>query len=161
MIEKNINITYQEFDSLNELTKQDIEIVKSAEKNLVNSYSPYSLFKVSSLILFETGETVLGTNQENGAYPSGLCAERVAIFSAKSTYPNKNIDTIVIVTEQGNPTPFSPCGGCRQVLMEYEMAQKKPIRAILKSGDSKVWIFDSISSFLPFAFNADHILKKV
>jgi cytidine deaminase len=161
VIEKNINITYQEFDSLNELSKQDIEIVKLAEKNLVNSYSPYSLFKVSSLILFETGETVLGTNQENAAYPSGLCAERVAIFSAKSTYPNKTIDTIVIVTEHSNPTPFSPCGGCRQVLMEYEMAQKKPIRAILKSGNSKVWIFESISAFLPFAFKADHILKKV
>ncbi|MGE0561725.1 MAG: cytidine deaminase [Flavobacteriales bacterium] len=160
MIEKKINITYHEYNSLEELNQNDIDLVLVAEKNLVNSYSPYSLFKVSSLVRFKTGETVLGTNQENAAYPSGLCAERVAIFSAKSTYPNKNIDTIVIVTEQGNPTPFSPCGGCRQVLMEYEMAQKKPIRAILKSGNSKVWIFESISAFLPFAFNADHILKK-
>ena len=160
MIEKKISISYQEYNTLSELSKADVALVLAAEKNLANSYSPYSLFNVSSLIRFETGEIVLGTNQENAAYPSGLCAERVAIFSGKSTYPNKNIDTIVIVTEQGNPTPFSPCGGCRQVLMEYEMAQKKPIRAILKSGDSKVLIFDSISSFLPFAFNADHILKK-
>lgn len=159
-VEKNINITYQEYNSLSELSQEDIAIVEAAERNLVNSYSPYSLFKVSSLIRFQTGEIVLGTNQENAAYPSGLCAERVAIFSAKSTFPNKSIDTIVIVTEQNNPIPFSPCGGCRQVLMEYEMAQKTPIRAILKSGNSKVWIFNSLESFLPFAFKADHILKK-
>ena len=95
MIEKNISISYQEYNTLSELSKADVDLVLAAEKNLANSYSPYSLFKVSSLIRFETGETVLGTNQENAAYPSGLCAERVAIFSGKSTYPNKNIDTII------------------------------------------------------------------
>lgn len=157
---KNIKISFSEYKSLNELSEQERDLVNKTELNLINSYSPYSLFKVSSLVYFEDGTYVLGTNQENAAYPSGLCAERVAVYSAKSNYPEKKIKLITIVTEQGNEFPFSPCGSCRQSLMEYEMTQKSPIQVILKSGNSKIWKFSSISDLLPFAFEAEEILKK-
>jgi cytidine deaminase len=160
MINKKIEIKFKEYSGLNTLSDQDATLIKMADKNLVNSYSPYSQFKVSSLILLEGNINVLGTNQENAAYPSGLCAERVAVFSAKSTYPNKKIEKVIIVTEQGNEFPFSPCGSCRQALMEYELNQKSPIEVILKSGNSKVWVFESIKDLLPFAFDAEDILKK-
>ena len=160
MKETILNIKFTEYDNINELNVNDAQLIQSAEENLKNAYAPYSLFKVSSAIQLNNAKMVLGTNQENAAYPSGLCAERVAIFSAKSTYPNSTVETVVIVTAQGNATPFSPCGGCRQVLMEYELAQKKPIKIILKSGNSKIWIFNSVKDLLPFAFEADDILKK-
>jgi cytidine deaminase len=160
MINKKIEINFKEYSSLKDLSEHDFSLVEMAEKNLVNSYSPYSQFKVSSLILLEDNINVLGTNQENAAYPSGLCAERVAVFSAKSTYPNKKVLKVVIVTEQGNEFPFSPCGSCRQALMEYELTQGAPIEVILKSGNSKIWVFESIKDLLPFAFEAEDILKK-
>tara|TARA_R110001592_G_scaffold211623_2_gene463575 strand:+ start:5874 stop:6359 length:486 start_codon:yes stop_codon:yes gene_type:complete len=160
MINKKIEIKFKEYSDLKELAEQDASLIKLADENLINSYSPYSQFKVSSLILLEDNIKVLGTNQENAAYPSGLCAERVAVFSAKSTYPNKKIEKVIIVTEKGNEFPFSPCGSCRQVLMEYELKQKKTIEVILKSGNSKIWVFKSIKDLLPFAFEAEDILKK-
>ena len=160
MINKKIEIKFKEYANLSELNADDATLIKLADENLINSYSPYSKFKVSSLILLNDNFKVLGTNQENVAYPSGLCAERVAVFSAKSTYPNKKIEKVIIVTEQGNEFPFSPCGSCRQVLMEYELNQKEPIEVILKSGNSKIWVFESIKDLLPFAFEAEDILKK-
>ncbi len=160
MEKKILNIEYVEYSSLSELDSSEANLIVKAEKNLKNSYSPYSQFKVSSALRLNDGTIVLGTNQENAAYPSGICAERVAIFSAKSTFPDKNVKEIVIVTEESNPFPFSPCGSCRQVLMEYEMSQKESIRVILKSGDSKIWIFNSVKDLLPFAFDAEDILKK-
>ena len=161
MNKKNITIEFSEYASIHEgLEHNLILLIADAEKNLINSYSPYSKFKVSSAIKLANNEIILGTNQENAAYPSGLCAERVAIFSAKSTFPTQDILEIAIVTEQANPTPFSPCGACRQVLLEYEMLQKKPIKVVLKSGNSKIWVFNSIKDLLPFGFNASDILKK-
>ncbi|MCB9360895.1 MAG: cytidine deaminase [Flavobacteriales bacterium] len=160
MIDKKIEIKYKEYDTINDLSNLDFNLIKLTHENLGNSYSPYSQFKVSSLILLEDNIKVLGTNQENAAYPSGLCAERVAVFSAKSTHPNKKIEKVIIVTEQGHEFPFSPCGSCRQALMEYELNQKSPIEVILKSGNSKIWVFESIKDLLPFAFEAEDILKK-
>jgi cytidine deaminase len=157
---KTLNIEYKEFESINEVDNQTLELINEAERGLKNAYAPYSEFRVSSVCLLENGTTVHGTNQENGAYPSGLCAERVAIFSAKSSYPDQNIKKIVIVTEQGKDTPFSPCGGCRQVLVEYENTQNQPIEVVLKSGDSKIWQFKSVNDILPFAFNGSTLLKK-
>ncbi len=161
MNKKIVNIEFTEYISLQDgLDMNLVGLVKKAEKNLINSYSPYSQFKVSAALTLSNGEVVLGTNQENAAYPSGICAERVAIFSAKSAFPNQDVIEIAIVTEQSNPFPFSPCGACRQVLLEYEMLQKKTIKVILKSGNSKIWVFNSIKDLLPFGFDAADILKK-
>ncbi len=159
-MQKSIEINFKEYLKVEELPDNDQVLMEEAFQNLKNSYSPYSLFKVSSLVKMQNNINVLGTNQENAAYPSGLCAERVAAFSAKSTHPKLSIEKIFIVTEKGNEFPFSPCGSCRQALMEYELNQKTPIEVILKSGNSKIWVFKSIKDLLPFAFEAEEILKK-
>lgn len=159
-MKKNLTLSYTEYRDLSELTQDDIDLILKAENNLVNAYAPYSHFKVSAVVVFQDGTVFFGTNQENAAFPSGLCAERVALFSAKSNFPNKNVDSIFIVTEHQNEYPFSPCGACRQVLIEYELEQKQPIRVVLKSGNSKIWMFNSVKEILPFAFNGQERLKK-
>ena len=142
MNKKSLKIEFSEHDNLkNGLTDNVVELLDFADKNLKNAYAPYSNFKVSSALQLSNKQIVLGTNQENAAYPSGLCAERVAIFSAKSQYPNQKVEKLVITTEQSRETPFSPCGACRQVIAEYEHQQKRPIEIILKAGNSKVWVF--------------------
>lgn len=160
MSKKNINIEFSEYNSTEELPKGLKALVDETDKYLANAYAPYSNFKVASICELANGEIVFGTNQENAAYPSGLCAERVAIFAAKSKFPGVAIQRIVITTAVGNDLPFSPCGACRQVLIEYEHVQNQPIEVVLKSGNSKVWQFSAVADLLPFAFNASTILKK-
>lgn len=160
MIKKNITIFFNEYENdSTKISSKTKSLLIKAEENLHNAYAPYSNFKVSSAIRLKNGEIILGTNQENAAYPSGICAERVAVFYAGSTFPNEIIEEIAIVTETSNETPFSPCGACRQVLLEYEHKQKQPIRVVMKSGNSKIWCFDSISDLLPFAFDGSGLLK--
>ena len=160
MNKKSLNIEFVEYDSINGIDNELLGLIDLAEGNLNNAYAPYSNFKVSAVCKMSNNEIVSGTNQENGAYPSGLCAERVAVFAAKSQFPDQNIDKIVIVTEHSSQTPISPCGACRQVLIEYEITQNQPIELILKSGNSKIWHFKSIKDILPFAFDGATILKK-
>ncbi len=160
MNKKSLNIEFIEYDSTNGIDEDLLGLIDQAEGNLHNAYAPYSNFKVSAVCKMANGEIVSGTNQENGAYPSGLCAERVAVFAAKSEFPNQNIDKIVITTEHSSEQPVSPCGACRQVLIEYETTQNQSIELILKSGDSKIWHFKSIKDLLPFAFDGASILKK-
>ncbi len=160
MNKKSLNIEYVEYDSINGLDTDLLSLVHEADNNLKNAYAPYSKFKVSAVCMMANGEIIKGTNQENGAYPSGLCAERVAIFAAKSQFPDQNVDKIVITTEQTATEPVSPCGACRQVLIEYEVAQNQSIELIMKSGDSKVWQFKSVKDILPFAFNGEFLKEK-
>lgn len=160
MGKKTFNVEFDEYEGLNDLPKNTVSIIDKVESNLKNAYAPYSNFQVGAVCVLGNGELVFGTNQENAAYPSGLCAERVAIFSAKSQFPNQKVTKIVIATATSNNTPFSPCGGCRQVLIEYEQSQNQPIEVVLKSGESKIWIFKSVADLLPFAFNGGSILKK-
>lgn len=161
MNKKIVNIEFTEHENINDnLSDSTVKLVGLTDENLKNAYAPYSEFRVSSAVLLENEKVILGTNQENAAYPSGLCAERVAIFSAKSQFPNQKISKLVITTEQSRELPFSPCGSCRQVIAEYEHQQKSPIEIILKAGESKVWVFKSIQDLLPFSFDGDLLLKK-
>jgi cytidine deaminase len=160
MNKKSLNIEFVEYESTNGIDRDLLDLLTQAEDNLQNAYAPYSNFKVSAVCKMENEEIIAGTNQENGAYPSGICAERVAVFAAKSQFPDQNIDKIVITTEQSSEDPVSPCGACRQVLIEYEITQNQPIEIILKSGDSKIWHFSSVKDILPFAFDGSTILKK-
>ena len=100
MVKRSLNIEYFEFESCNGLNEELRKLVDEADSNLKNAYAPYSKFKVSAVCKLSNGEVIRGTNQENGAYPSGLCAERVAIFAAKSQFPDENVEKIVITTEQ-------------------------------------------------------------
>lgn len=143
-----------------ELTEGDAELLAAAENASRNAYAPYSQFFVGAALRLEKGDIILGTNQENVAYPSGLCAERVALFSASTNHPNEVVETMAITvntTKSKLTEPLSPCGNCRQVIMEYQNKQKKPIRLILGGQEDVVWIFEDSSALLPFGFEADYL----
>ena len=146
---------YQLFDSWQELNDSDKSLVNKAYSICEKAYAPYSKFKVGASVLLENGEIVLGNNQENIAYPSGLCAERVALFFVGANFPDLAIRTVCVVAE-GDLLPFdqilSPCGGCRQVMLESETRQKNPFRVILVIQNKRTIIFSSAKDLLPFAF---------
>lgn len=143
-----------------ELSADDLALLQQAEEASKNAYAPYSQFYVGAALRLDDGTIVLGTNQENVAYPSGLCAERVALFSASTNYPNKPIVSLAITVNTAKSAvsdPLSPCGNCRQVLMEYQHKQKQPIRLIMGAQGDTVWVFEDASVLLPFGFEADYL----
>ena len=154
-MEKQIIIKYSEFDSWKELADSEIKMVEKAHSMCEQAYAPYSHFQVGATLLLSNGEIVSGNNQENIAYPSGLCAERVALFFAGANFPTEKVESIVVVAK-GDLVSFdkllSPCGSCRQVLMESEMRQNKNIRVVLVSQNGRTTVFNSILDLLPFAF---------
>ncbi len=154
---RKINISFQlEERSKAELSDADKLLVESTEKFLSHAYAPYSKFSVSAAALLDNGIVVNGTNQENAASPSGLCAERTAVFFANSQYPECKVTTIAISAFfQGEiiANPITPCGSCRQVLLETENRQKSPIRVIL-AGKDNCFIINSIKDILPLNFDS-------
>lgn len=143
-----------------ELPESDLLLLKKAEEASKNAYAPYSQFYVGAALLLKNGTVVLGTNQENVAYPSGLCAERVALFAASTNYPNEPVEAMAITVNTSKSVvsdPLSPCGNCRQVLMEYQHKQQQPIRLILGAQGDTVWIFEDAAALLPFGFEADYL----
>jgi cytidine deaminase len=121
-----------------------------------NAYAPYSHFKVGAALLLENGTTVAGNNQENAAYPSGLCAERVAIFHAGATHPNKVVQALAITVKAADKTvntPVAPCGACRQALLEYEIKQDAPIAIYFRGETGPIYKVPSVASILPLAFD--------
>ncbi len=161
MKNKEFNIKYKElqYEDLKEIDKTLISKALDAAKN---AYAPYSHFRVGAAILLKDGLIVTGNNQENAAYPSGLCAERVALFYANANYPNTAVDSIIIVVIDHDdkivPQTISPCGSCRQVIAETEMRYKSDIRIILAS-EKHILEFSSISDLLPLSFNQQDLLK--
>lgn len=142
--------------SKSELTAPDRRLVESAEDFIEHAYAPYSKFSVSAAALLDNGVIVNGTNQENAASPSGLCAERTAVFYANSMYPQRKIVTLAIAAffeGQFVKNPITPCGSCRQVLLETEKRYKSPIRIIL-AGRDKCLIVNSVSDILPLNFDS-------
>ncbi|MDD4142159.1 MAG: cytidine deaminase [Bacteroidales bacterium] len=151
-----ISIGYTYYDSIDELSQEDRVLVQKAEEALKTSYSPYSEFSVGAAILVEGGDIVAGSNQENSVSPACMCAERIALFSAKVQYPDRKILAVAITAKTAKfeiEEPVSPCGGCRQAYIEAETRQQAPIRVILHSPVGKVVVFDSFASLLPFTFN--------
>jgi cytidine deaminase len=138
-----------------ELSAADRALVAEAREATRRSYAPYSRFSVGAAIALDNGETVVGCNQENAAYPSGLCAERTAAFYAHARYPEARFQTLAIAardtTGEFLKSPISPCGACRQVLLEYEKLAGSPVRVILV-GATECYIFPSVVSLMPFAF---------
>ena len=133
MKQKKITIPFIEYSSENELTKELQELAIAAKKASNTAYSPYSKFKVGAAVLLENGKIISGSNQENSAYPSGLCAERVALFYANSQHPKIAIKAIAIVAFHNNnelEQPVYPCGSCRQVIIESQSRQKNPIQVL-------------------------------
>lgn len=143
-----------------ELTPEEKQLVEVARQATFRSYSPYSHFSVGASVLLANGVILSGSNQENAAYPSGLCAERTVLFYANSQYPNQPITMMAIAarSEKGfTEIPITPCGACRQVLAETERRFEQSIR-ILLYGETETIIIDGVKDLLPFLFDED-ILK--
>ena len=155
MMEQKISIAYNRLEHWNELQEGDKELVLRAQEFCQSAYAPYSKFHVGAALRLKNGQIVAGSNQENVAYPSGLCAERVALFYAGANYPNEAVETLCIVAV-GDLVPIetilSPCGACRQVMVETEKRQNKPYRIILVSQNNVTIIFNSAADLLPLAF---------
>jgi len=153
-------ITYETYENINELSVEDKLLCIRAEEALQTSYSPYSKFKVGTAIKLADGEVILGSNQENVAYPSGLCAERVALFAIGSNKPNVVISTMAITAFTDNfdiKNPVTSCGACLQVMAEFEQKQKSPIAVIFYCLNGQVIKVNGIRSLLPFVFVEDRL----
>ncbi len=161
---KNIEITAKitEVSGLSELSNTEQNLVQNALDSAKKSYAPYSNFHVGTSILLENGKIINGNNQENAAYPSGLCAERVALFYASAHYPEVKIKTMVIVALKNNkltPKPVYPCGSCRQVMIENESRLKNGIKLILV-GEKNIHILENTSQLLPMGFDKSVLMGK-
>lgn len=154
-MKKQLKIDYEWLNHWKELPDSEYILIEKAYEASKDAYAPYSNFRVGAAVLLADGTIVKGNNQENIAYPSGLCAERVALFYAGANYPNTVVKTIVVLA-QGDLIAadecVSPCGSCRQVIAESESRQNEPIRIILVAQDGKTWIFNSIRDILVFPF---------
>lgn len=153
MKEFNINLKIHlcQFD---ELPEQERQLVETAIRATNHAYAKYSNFKVGAALQLSDGTVVVGANQENAAYPSGLCAERTAIFAAQAQYPDKPITMLAIAAQNESgmlKKPVTPCGACRQVMIEVEDRYQQPIK-ILLYGSSAVYVIDSAKDLLPLSF---------
>lgn len=143
----------------NELTAEDRELVEAAKEATRQSYAPYSGFRVGAALRLANGMMVTGSNQENAAYPSGLCAERVALFHAQHIYPDQPVRALAIAAFANGhfcTAPIAPCGACRQVMLEVEDRYKSPMR-ILLYGTQGIYAIDSVKTILPFQFVGDYL----
>jgi cytidine deaminase len=159
---KEINITTKlsVFETIEELTLERQNLMNQAIEIRKKAYAPYSKFRVGAAILLDNGQVVLGSNQENAAYPSGLCAERVAIFFAGANYPEAKILKIAITATSDltpNTTPIPPCGSCRQSIAEYEFKQEMPIEMFFMGEKGMVYMSNSLKNLLPFTFDKNFL----
>lgn len=160
-MEKKFEFEYEVYNDISELKKDDVELLIRARAVTKQAYAPYSNFFVGTVAKMTTGQTVAGTNQENASYPVGICAERVLLGTAATLYPGISIDTMAISYDSKkvkSDHPISPCGMCRQALLEYETRTGKPIRLILAGQEGKIYIVKKVSFLLPFAFTSELIL---
>ncbi|MFA6199950.1 MAG: cytidine deaminase [Bacteroidales bacterium] len=140
--------------AISELEAIDRNLIKESQNAIEGSYSPYSKFSVGAAVLLDNGEIVRGANQENCAYPSGMCAERVALYSAGANYKNNDVIAIAITAknEKGELTEAYPCGACLQVMVETQLRAKQKLRIIVQKDTELVQIFNGIESLMPFSF---------
>ena len=156
MTSKEIRIVYNEYESLDQLELRDRELAQAAIEATKGSYAPYSNFNVGAAVRLDNGQIVKGSNQENAAYPSGICAERTAMFYASANYP-ENAMTAIAITASQNGTlcdnPVTPCGSCRQVMAQYQTKGGQPME-ILLIGGKKIWKCSKVDDVLPLIFES-------
>lgn len=158
-----IDINIEEYSNGEKLPDNDEKLIKQAQQAIESSYAPYSQFHVGAAILLTDGKIIKGSNQENVAYSSGLCAERVAIFHTKSSYPESTIQSIAIAAKADNfetDAPATPCGECRQVIAEMQNRQKSKIRIIMRGQKGSTYITDGIENLLPLMFEEEKLKKS-
>ena len=156
MQEKDINISYEEYGSLTELPSEYRVLIEKAIEATKSSYAPYSKFNVGAAVLMENGVIVTGSNQENAASPSGLCAERVALFAAHHNYPSDSVKALAVIGSQNGEITQEltyPCAACLQVLLESQKRAGAPITVIIGSA-GKIQVIQSVDALLPFSFSS-------
>ena len=150
------------FDELSELSADEQLLLAQATEAMQRAYAPYSGFRVGAAIVLENGVIVQGNNQENMAYPSGLCAERVAFFHAGAMYPGERIHKLAITAGSDqfpSERPIAPCGACRQSMLEYELNQGQPITLLMRGLKGRIYRVKGIQSLLPLYFNEEGLKK--
>jgi cytidine deaminase len=160
MKKRSITFDLEIFESIDELSHTDNLLMKTAIQARKGAYAPYSSFCVGAAVLMENGEVVIGNNQENACYPSGLCAERVAVFYAGAKFPEIKIQAIAISAASKKyivDQAAAPCGSCRQSISEYEIKQNSPIQLLLMGEVGEVLKCGSIGDILPLAFNKSYL----
>jgi cytidine deaminase len=160
MISHEIKIAFDEYESLADLNKADRTLCLEAQKALKNSHSPYSKFRVGAALRLQSGKIIYGSNQENVAYPSGLCAERVALFAWGANHPDDPIEAMAVTAHSDDfpiVKPITSCGSCLQVLAECEKKQNQTIKIILHAEDGPIWVIKGIENQLPFLFFEERI----
>ena len=156
MTNKEIKIAYQEFASIEELNSEDFRLASAAIEATSSAYAPYSNFNVGAAVMYDDGNIVQGSNQENAAFPSGMCAERTALFYASASNPDKAMTAIAIAAKQNGilcSNPVTPCGACRQTMAQYQLKGGQPLKVILVGAD-RILKFDNVESLLPFVFDS-------
>lgn len=159
MSEKKIHIEYEVYNDISELSADDAALLKTAREITAQAYAPYSNFRVGAAARTAEG-VVTGTNQENASYPVGICAERTLLSTASSIFPGLALETIAVSYDNGNGAsdrPVSPCGMCRQALLEYESRGGKPLRIIMSGQKGEVIVLKSVADLLPFAFTQEEL----
>lgn len=149
-----LKLVFTEY-TMDELPSLDQELYTRAAEAAVNAYAPYSGFGVGAACLLSNGEILAANNQENVAYPSGLCAERSLLYYVGANYPEETIVKLAIAIKSKLKDPkkiYSPCGACRQAMAEYQTRQSQPIKVIFESGENKVLVAEKIDDLLPFIF---------
>jgi cytidine deaminase len=155
-----LETTFTVFDDISELSNKENLLLMEAIKVRNKAYAPYSNFSVGAAILLDNGKIITGNNQENAAYPSGMCAERVAIFSAGALNPDSTILKIAISASSSNKKvtkPVGPCGSCRQVIAEYEYKQERPIEIFFMGETGQIIKTDSLKDLLPLSFDSSYL----
>ena len=151
-----LTTTFTVFETIDELSSKEASLMGEAIKMKETAYAPYSNFRVGAAILLDNDKIVTGSNQENAAYPSGMCAERVAIYSAGALYPKATILQIAISASSTNKIvdkPVGPCGSCRQAIAEYEFKQELPIQLLFMGEKGKIIKTASLKDLLPLSFD--------
>ena len=155
MLTREIKIRFEEYNSLEELSNEDKTLAQTALQAMTKAYAPYSHFYVGAAVRMDGGIIVPGSNQENAAYPSGICAERTAMFAANATHPDKSMECIAVAGGLNgilSDTPASPCGACRQVMAQYQAKSGKDMSVILV-GAKSIYKFKKVDDILPLIFD--------
>lgn len=163
IIQHTLETHYQLHSDEQTLSSHQKQLIEEAKNASENAHAPYSQFNVGAAVLLESGKIVWGSNQENMAYPSGLCAERVAFFTVGAQYPKEKI-LAVAITVKANlfhvDQPLAPCGACRQAMLEFELKQDSPIELILQGESGAIAVIESVKSLLPLYFIEERLKKS-
>ncbi|WP_192823610.1 cytidine deaminase [Rufibacter sp. LB8] len=155
-----LNISYEVVSSIAALTDQEQQVMHLAQQATQNAYAPYSNYLVGAALMLSDGSLHQGTNQENAAYPSGLCAERTLLFGVGSNFPDQTMDLLAVTVRRRHEThflPACPCGACRQVLAEYQNRQGKPMKLLMQAEGGKIIRLQQVEDLLPFMFTKDQL----